>query len=102
MNPDSYAWMPDPLAAGLLRKPLGTFTEVGVRAGFINLEPGAAFQIGSANAIEVLFLISGKISNGSQTYPSNAAFCCDSGDRLETLKALEPSECILFKLPLIG
>lgn len=101
MNPDAFAWMADPKAPGVSRKPLGTFTEIGVQAALVRLDPGAEFQLGSQSAIEVLFLIKGKLSNGGQSFAANSAFSCDPTEPLEFLKTVEGAECILFHLSII-
>ncbi len=99
MNPEAFGWAPDPNAPGVSRKPLGTFTEAGVHTAFVRLEPGAEFRLGSGSAIEVLYVIKGKLSNSQHSIPADSALSCDCNEPQEVLKAVEQSECVLFRLP---
>lgn len=98
MNPDAFGWMPERGTPGASRKWLGTFTERGVRTGFLRLDAGAAATIGSSTATEILFLVEGELTRDGTTYDRHTGFCADPGESIR-LVAAKPSTLFCIELP---
>jgi len=99
MNPANFSWMADPASQGVSRKLLGAFTEREIRIEFVHLDAAASVELGTRNSAELLFLTQGVLVHEGKNYERNSAFATSSGDRPETLTAVEPTELLYIKLP---
>ena len=93
MDPRSFRWIPEPDVPGVERKHLGTFTERGVWAELLRLQPGAELTSDCVHARQLLFVLAGsgtvdgaelKLHSALQLDPGERA-CISSQDRLELL-----------------
>ena len=98
MNPESYAWI-ETGVAHVATKLLGTFTERGMRIGFIKIDAGATYNTGTRPSIEVLFLGKGGIDIGGKTYGAKTAIELLPSDRPIDIRATEESLFFTVTLP---
>ncbi len=99
MNPANFDWIPAAGAAGVEHKWLGTFSERGMRVGFIKLAAGATLDAGLHSAPELLFLTKGAVTCREQTCPRHSAFAFDAFEGPVPIAALEPAELLCIQLP---
>jgi hypothetical protein len=99
MDPESFAWIPDPKQPGVAWRKLGTFTEREVRIAFVQLEVGATFALGSEPATEIVFVTRGGLSADGQDYPEITAFSTGAAEPVQTLTATAPTVLFYVKLP---
>jgi len=99
MNPASYAYVKDPEQSGVARKLLGAFTEREVRIGFVQVDKGATFTVGTEPAAEILFLQHGAVSINGEAHAERSAFATAATDGPERLTAIDDSELFYLKLP---
>jgi hypothetical protein len=99
MDPESYAWIPDPGQPGVAWRKLGTFTEREVRIAFARLETGAVLSLGTEPATEIVFVKEGGLSLDGQSYPPLTAFSSRADEQAQALTATAPTELFYVKLP---
>lgn len=90
MDPKAYAWQPGD--AGVSEKWLGRFTERDLRIGFLRLEPGAVYQAGQFNSIEILFQINGEVTAGGEKYGPETGYEFLANEGPVPVEAVQPTE----------
>jgi len=98
MNPAHYAWLTDPKNSAVHYKWLGSFTERGLKVGFVRLEQGASIHIGEHAAPEMLLVLSGKVGVAGKACAAHTAISVEAREGPVALKAAEASELIYLKL----
>lgn len=99
MNPASFGWVDDPSAEGVSHKSLGVFTERELRIGLVRVAAGAAWQVGTQPAPEVLFLTSGRVAHDDVEHAAMTAFGTSAEEPAQRLVAVEDAEFFYAKLP---
>ncbi len=100
MRTSGFAWRPDAGAKGVWRKPLGSFTERGVRLDLIRLAGGAHAVLGEPGALSLVFIAKGEGASPQGGWRAHTAVRLD-GERLE-LAAQADSEALVITLPVIS
>jgi hypothetical protein len=98
MNPASFSWVPDSDRDGVSHRRLGTFTERQLKVGFIRVAAGATWELGTAPAGEILFLVRGTAVHHGTEHPRLTAFATAATDPAELITAT--TECEFFALTL--
>jgi hypothetical protein len=98
MNPANYPWLPDSENPAVHYKWLGSFTERGLRVGFVRLEQGATINIGEHNAPEMLLVLSGDVGISGKSCSEHTAIGVEGREGPVPLKAAKASELIYLKL----
>ncbi|HEX3959231.1 MAG TPA: hypothetical protein VHZ03_21790 [Trebonia sp.] len=98
-NPDAFPWVPEPAQPGVARKWMGTFTEKEIRFGFVKIEAGAAFLLGTEPSVEITFLKSGSVEAAGRRHEALSAFSTEAGDEPSRLTAVEDAVLFYAKLP---
>ncbi|HEY6577083.1 MAG TPA: hypothetical protein VI029_19640, partial [Mycobacterium sp.] len=99
MDPDSFAWLPDPDRPGVTRKLLGAFTERDLRIGLVRLAAGAEYRLGGGEAPEILFLTSGDVTHDGVQHDRLTAFATNVDEAPSVLRATSDAEFLYLKLP---
>lgn len=100
MDPRSFRWVADAGAAGVESKHLGTFTERGVWAEILRLEPGATFTSQHPDARRLFFVLSGSGDVNGNALSRHTAIELDPGED-GRIRADATLEIIVFGLPTI-
>lgn len=98
MNPENYAWVNEG-APGVDFKWLGTFTERGTRVGIIRVNPGATLKAGLHRAPEILFVLKGNVTRGSDAFGQHTAFGLETMEGPVPITATEPTELWCLQMP---
>jgi hypothetical protein len=98
-NPEAYPWVEEADQPGVSHKWMGTFTEREIRFGFVKIEAGATFQLGTQPSVEVMFLKSGAILHEGTRHETLTGFSTEAADAPTGLTAAEPAELFYAKLP---
>ncbi|GAA5196131.1 hypothetical protein GCM10023322_64370 [Rugosimonospora acidiphila] len=98
-NPAAYPWVEEAEAPGVSHKWMGTFTEKEIRFGFIKIEAGATFKLGTQPAVEVMFLKTGTVLIDGTKHDTLSGFSTEAADAVVELTAAEPAELFYAKLP---
>ena len=100
IRPAGFAWRTDAVAPGVRRKPLGCFTERGVRLELVALERGAQAVLGERGALTLAFIREGEGASPDGDWRAHTAMRLD-GETLD-VRARAPSEALLITLPQIS
>lgn len=98
MNPASYEWIPDS-ESGVYPKWVGSFTERNTRIGFSRIEAGLHLSGGLQDAIELMYLIEGRVFLNQMEYGPQSAFEFQLHEGPVTISAVEQSEFLRIVLP---
>jgi len=98
MNPDAYDWLGTE-TSGVSKKLVGNFTERNINIGFIKVDPGATFNTGTRDQIEVLFMSKGSITVDGKTYGEKTAIELLPSDKPVDIKANDESLFFSVTLP---
>jgi hypothetical protein len=98
IDPRSFRWKPNPDAAGVERKHLGTFTERGTWAEIVRLRPGARWTIASNDTRQLLFVLSGSGRADGARLAAHSAIQVDPGECIE-ITSNDAIEVLIFGLP---
>jgi hypothetical protein len=99
MDPAAYTWVKDKEYAGVATKMLGCFTERLVKIGFIQLNPGASFNLGTEESVELAFVKEGTVTAGGEKYDTLTAFGTKAAEGPTALTAVEETLLFYIKLP---
>ena len=97
-DPKVANWLPLPGSAGVDRKYLGTFSERGVTVEMIRIAAGAAWNSADADALRLLFVLSGDGAAGDTSVKRHTALEVKAGERL-SLRATTEIELFQIVLP---
>jgi hypothetical protein len=92
----SFAWWP--VAAGVARKLLGTFTERGTQLEIVRVEPNGAATLGAPNAEILTFLLKGSGSCGQEALKQYSAVRVMPGETA-VIEGGEGLEAFVMTLP---
>jgi hypothetical protein len=99
MNPEAYTWVKDKDHAGVAHKWLGSFTERLVKIGFVRLDTGAAFELGTEDSAELAFVKEGIVTAEGEKRDTLTAFGTTAAEGAVALTAVEETELFYIKLP---
>jgi hypothetical protein len=81
---------------------MGTFTEKEIRFGFVRIETGATFHLGTCPSVEVMFLKSGTVEVDGARHEALSGFSTEAADTPAGLTATEDALLFYAKLPTFG
>jgi hypothetical protein len=96
MHPDNFEWVPVEGQPGAYEKVMGVFTERRSQAGFVRLDPGAAYTAGGGR--DIFFAIAGEGKVGNDSYRKFSSVQLDP-DEQAVFKAKEATEFLHLRLP---
>jgi len=94
--PESFRWQP--VAPGVDRKHLGTFTERGTWSELVRLRPDAQWTLATGGARQLLFVLSGTGHAGEAGLTTHGAVQIDPGEQVD-IRCDEAIEALIFGLP---
>lgn len=95
MDPENYEWLPVDGAPGVSERLLGMFSECRTEAGFLRLDPGAAYEAGGRG---IYFVVSGAGSVEGQPFRPLTTVHVEGGETA-TFTATEASVVLHMGLP---
>jgi hypothetical protein len=98
-NPEAFPWAEEPGQPGVAHKWMGTFTEKEIRFGFVKIEAGASFLIGTQPSVEVMFLKSGSVEAEGHKHQALSGFSTEASEQPVALNATEEAVLFYAKLP---
>ncbi|MDB5571863.1 MAG: hypothetical protein JWN93_3046 [Hyphomicrobiales bacterium] len=100
IRPAGFEWRVDAGAPGVKRKPLGSFTERGVRLELIALDPGAQATLGEPGALCLAFVQEGEGASPAGDWRAHTAMRLD--DETLQVTARAAAHALVVTLPLIS
>jgi hypothetical protein len=100
MDPDSFRWLPMAGAPGVDSKHLGAFTERGVWAEIVRVQPGASWTPQASVARRLLFVLSGTGGVDDVEIACHSAIQIDGGEQAR-IAGQETLELLIFGLPAV-
>lgn len=98
MNPDAFVWRKTE-TDGMAIKRLGSFTERDVQIEFVHLDRNVTYTGGLFDGHEVLFLASGNLTHGADSYGTRTGFGFSPSEGESKLAATEESELLRIRMP---
>jgi len=97
MKPDNFDWLAVKGAEGVYEKPMGVFTERHTASGFVKLEDGASFDLGTEGR-DIYFVLNGTGTAGKEAYRWGTTLYLNPEETI-SMNAGKETELIHFRLP---
>jgi hypothetical protein len=101
MNPEHYAWVPDPAQPGVSHRHLGTFTERQVEVGLVRVAAGAGCTLATRPGARLHFALAGSGQVGDQPFRALSAWETAPGEA-PAIRAASDAEIFVAGLPIFS
>jgi hypothetical protein len=100
MDPNAYVWNADGKQPGIASKLLGVFTERRTTISYVRIDVGARWRLNAHAAPQIVFVVTGAVSQGGMTHGRHTAFGLETGEGPVDFVGVEPNELLFIQLPI--